>query len=505
MEITQNFRTSVPALMLAMISLASCSSEEMRDEPIPASKETVKLQFKLGPNTYTKADDENEVENLFLAFYNSNNGSPTFLQIEEASPEGGNSYSVELNVIPPQIPDMVVAFVNIKDKNAIKNALDATNPSTINSILSENNNLVMSNTRYFDSNDKDIYFTTFDYTSQDAIALDVERVASKVTVSKASDFKSSYKKLKDKDGNQISLNLTLSGWGTTATDNASYLIRQVDSFDLESTFPNLNWKDTQNKMLHWAKSINYDFDFSNTPANVNYATASDITTQFDNEIYVHESTRPVQNSYALNSRPSIVLKGFYIKEGKDTPETFYRYKFTIFSEEELYEFLLNRISNKIKISGHNTLTVSDLKDNFELVNLKSLNGKQLPLSYFTLNLKENAEINNFTDSSDKKFDNIESLNKYLAEICSVVEKFDNGNCFFVIPIEHHKYNNTYLYGLVRNHFYKISINEIDGLGSGLPDEEVIIEEQPPFDETDSYYNISFTLNIRDWNEISQDV
>ena len=86
--------------------------------------------------------------------------------------------------------------------------------------------------------------------------------------------------------------------------------------------------------------------------------------------------------------------------------------------------------------------------------------------------------------------------------------FKGGKMYYNIPIEH-LYESDALaegnYGVVRNHYYKLLVNKIAKLGSGVwnPDSEElpIIPEEPD----DEYYQVGVQINILSWRVVSQNV
>jgi hypothetical protein len=58
------------------------------------------------------------------------------------------------------------------------------------------------------------------------------------------------------------------------------------------------------------------------------------------------------------------------------------------------------------------------------------------------------------------------------------------------------------YGVVRNHCYSVSINEIAHIGAGIfdPNEPIV-----PNDDEDTYYHVGARINILSWKNVSQTV
>lgn len=495
---------SVPFLWLTSIVLVSCSSEEIRKEPFPndPSQRTVALRFKIGTNAYTKAEEGNAVDNLVLSFYNSNNGSPLFLQNAAATEEKDGIYVANLEINPLQEPDLVLAYINI-DKETISKNINSIKSLQIDKLSSDNGSLIMTTPRYFDKDGKDIMFQAFDYLSSAPIVLELERVASKISV--ANNTASSPITFKKIDGSDISLSLKLTGWGLTATDKSSYLIRNIGSYtEMISLFSDkFKWNNASSKSLSWAYSVTYNA--SPDVDQLNLFKLSSGIKEFGKDVYAFETTRPENVSSDLNSKPSVVITGYYTQDSNDSPSTFYKYSSYILNDEELVDLFLNKLSKRLLINGQ-TPTKESLLSVFE-VGKAEISDVNLPAAYVTLKAKASITLSNsnITKAQNKDFTNTDELNAYLYEQCGVAEMFKDGKCYFTFPIEHHKDANLTLYGMVRNHLYKVSINSISGMGSGIADEDQILGDEPDFDDTQNKYNISFSLSIRDWTEIEQNV
>lgn len=105
---------------------------------------------------------------------------------------------------------------------------------------------------------------------------------------------------------------------------------------------------------------------------------------------------------------------------------------------------------------------------------------------------------------------IKDLKTRLYSTFGVVEKFQTGKAYFNVPLRHiwgtsNKFDSQKVqlgdYGVVRNHVYDLTINKIEGLGTGIGD-----IEQPivPPTGNDQYY-ISAKLRILQWRVVKQSV
>lgn len=78
-----------------------------------------------------------------------------------------------------------------------------------------------------------------------------------------------------------------------------------------------------------------------------------------------------------------------------------------------------------------------------------------------------------------------------------IERWVDGQTSFYVNIKHANNGNTPLYGVVRNHIYDYTFDNVIGLG--LPGNT----PENPVDETESY--IAARLNVLNWKVVSNTV
>ncbi len=85
--------------------------------------------------------------------------------------------------------------------------------------------------------------------------------------------------------------------------------------------------------------------------------------------------------------------------------------------------------------------------------------------------------------------------------------YANGMMYYHVPIEH--LNSAASdgsitegeYGVVRNHWYNVTITSLEGLGRGIADEDEVIVPQPELD----YYYLGADIDILSWKMVNQEV
>ena len=77
----------------------------------------------------------------------------------------------------------------------------------------------------------------------------------------------------------------------------------------------------------------------------------------------------------------------------------------------------------------------------------------------------------------------------------------DGKCYYYVDIEHFG-NNGCKVGVVRNHWYQLTINSIAGLGTPVIDPNDPIDPDRP--EEENYY-VAAQVNVLQWKVVSQNV
>lgn len=505
-------------LPIAAIGLAGCSTSVVSDDPsLPDQTETSKVYFRVAQNEFTRADEsETQINTLHLAFYSPDATGPNLKYFLKATKENNGTYSAELKLTPGDYPDIVVAFANFSDEEAMKLDMQSaisSNPSTM-SDLGSAGNLAMSSTRYFDSDGKDIYYTPLspkNFISASPVGITLERVAAKVTLTKADGFSSSVTK-----GGKT-LTLILDKWSVNATDKESHIIKQIGT-DFKNPLTGwTNWNNSTDKTMHWANSVNHDKSADLFPkysdnladAITSHVAYSNISNAFPSSVYAHESTRPKSLFNTPNALPSVVIAGHYLIDG--TTATFYKYGDQIFSTDEYWEAMA-KAQEAIFVENGSKPTAGQLQNLLtDITPSKEIAEEDIANNLVTPQIKANATANitSFLDASGANLradeQSIADLNKKLYKSCRLMEKFTDGKCVFSIPIKHMgPEREEGFYGLVRNHHYNITLKSITGIGSGIADPSLPVIDQPESTASDSY-QIGFTITVNEWTEVSQEI
>lgn len=467
---------------LSLLALSGCATEVVNDEPTPAPvSNSVKFQFHVSTNDFTRSSDDN-INSLHIAFIKSG-ATPELINVVKATENGAN-YTAELEVIPNKEPDMVIAFANIPDVTAAKSSLLSEKISE----LTNDGNFIMSSAVYFDNGK--VVGSQINTSSEETVEIYLDRAAAKVSVKLAETPDLKKEDVYNANGEKTSLTLTLDNWGLTAVDKETYLIKEVNLYNEEW---NLNKKD--NHFISWANSVSYNKSFPgyngdlSNVSSASYLTFSAVSNSFGDEIFSHESTRIATLKDTPNALPSVILSGHYTIGSSETPATFYRVNTSIFTEEELISYMTGKLPelSELNISG---------TPSFKLVKAPAkIDSKNIASNYVTLALES------LPDESDG---NLDDINAMIAKACGVAEMFSDGKCWFKVPVVHNEGHN--LYGLVRNHFYTLTVNGIEGLGNGVANADDYVSDQPDMEDKDPYkVSLKFNVKVNGWEGINQDI
>lgn len=505
------------ALAMGLLTFAgSCSSEHVDNSIEEGVGQTKTIKIQVVKNAYTRADDANaapeeqNIASLHVALFNS---SSKFMDLKEATKGADGKYSVDIVIsrAGQTAPGKMLAFANLS-----QDAIDGfkSNPEDIKiSDFKNGNDFMMSSSVYFDASNADKKYTELTESilnGTEPAVVYLERVATKVSAI-SDGFVSDDIVLKKSDGSDRKLTLALDKWGVTATEKQSFLIKSLSGSDV--TFD--NWNSLDNFTSHWAKSVNYGTSVS-FPAKaseftdngtLNYLTYSGITNTYTSVAYYHESTRPEADYAKKNAVASLVIAGHYNIDGATAGATFFKYGDFIYTETEYYAAMAED-QNVLYSAANTKIDATKLKEICEPVAVS----EDSP-NVVTLQLKKGADLTGITDASGAALTDAAAINAELADVCSKMEMAKDGKCYFVVPIENIKHtaeaehtHATGCFGLVRNHYYKLNVKSIKGLGSLVADENGYVDEtEQESPDGGKIYSVKIEVNIVPWTVTEQDI
>lgn len=494
---------------------------------------------------YVKKDD--------LAMNSNGVDSSTDKNVEELSDAvvvlrnlKSNLYPVYMSVILNS--DDTWINTNIKDKS-ISDATSAvqTAIATVGTNAQVDwTNFMMSSSSFGNGDERTGYFCTkltpanFQESAEKAVEAGnpveayVERLAAKVKVEFATTLGKTGKIGSfEVDGVDKDLYFKVSGWGLNATTKNSYCFKNIDA-TWTDTYLGFSWNDAANFRSYWAKSTNYgggdypgtynssDKHYEND-ANVtlNYITYNDLKVAIGSNAYCRENTNTAEiMGQNLSSTATSVLLGAQITDKEGTALTLYNYNGKLYTADSYIAAALNDYEAKNTDKLFWKKTTSSTGETYNKVDKADLEIKISADGYAHVKLKnadnyycgsrdalQTSSATPITTDDANKLLNGNTEYKYNTG-CSY---YKDGEMYYNIPIEHlrgGKYTDENYelkegdYGVVRNHYYIITINSIKNLGKAVNDpDEVIV----PNDEDSKSYYVAAKINVLSWKVVKQSV
>lgn len=354
----------------------------------------------------------------------------------------------------------------------------------------------------------------------------------------------------------------LEGWTLNATAKNSYISKQLKS-EWATTAPFAGWDKPTDFRTYWAKSWPYaqaKVSANNRADFFNYIDHNTATkTTYGNYNYCNENTNEAANllkgGYVVPSYTTHVTLGATVCDKDGNGLNLIEYQGLLFTKENFIKYFLGIMSTDRKIyytraqTGTETVQAKDEDGNPRseadgttpvMVKVPVYTYTELPESLFdwdaahqgtgTVYIVASAETG-YTELYKKNEDgtysevavegktDLEVMNEGLISASSPetfgkVVAFKDGAMFYTIPIEHYsqsgsnalKNTDEGYYGVVRNHWYKLTVNKVMRVGHGVYDPgtddepgEPLIPDDP---ETPLFY-VDATINILSWKVINQ--
>ncbi len=237
-----------------------------------------------------------------------------------------------------------------------------------------------------------------------------------------------------------------------------------------------------------------------------------------------------KNSSAITS---VLLKAqaWYVDDsGVAAPITLIRYRSTLWTESAFLNYVASELENYTgntkyyyAVEGDEGTTTYIVLDGTYLEIANAGNGginvaadadAIEDQTWYTLDDGTYTEVTDASTVSTAITTACTAFNTYWADEdgLSTINAFNDGLMYYSIPIEH--LNNVTeenplpsgqsileaQYGVVRNHWYRLTINSLSDLGKGIYEETEVIVPDP---EDPTYYYVGADINILSWQKVSQ--
>lgn len=380
------------------------------------------------------------------------------------------------------------------------------------------------------------------------VTIAVERVVAKVMV-------------QEKEGQQ----LNILGWGLNVTNKTFYPIKSFgeDQFlhQLDPTngayrnwIPNTvnkPWNNPTNMRSHWAVDPNYSemqATIEQMPDDFNKFSFSDPSADEGKPLYCFENTTIEKMQQRNATTSAIIVAQFYPKDFKETDkdDPWIKWNDVAYSGDNDYAAFVEEVVKEADRDGQKITNYykEDTNGTTEANGTKysSLSKDDFTCTYNTERKEEitfgeentiigykDAELQVKLKDSDMMLYTITNgqaseATTAPAEINNAIKKvltdnlptvYYNGYCYYVVPIRHFskgevadytggEYQPVHLgrYGIVRNNYYQITINDITKPGEPITDPTV----EPSTDKDDeTNYMINVSIKVLSWKIRTQDV
>lgn len=389
-------------------------------------------------------------------------------------------------------------------------------------------------------------------TSPDPVTIAVERVVAKVTVQDT--------ETRPTDG----ATWTILGWGLNVTNKTFYPVKNFggDQFlDLlaskyntwQPNTSNKPWNNPTDMRSHWAVDPNYaagQATITDMPNDFNEFSFSDPSSaEVKGALYCFENTT-VETMQQRNATTSaVIVAQFYPKDFKEADKagSWIKWNDAAYSKENDYATFVEKVVEDVdgdnqvitkcyKLDTNGTTTGNDGKkysplSEEDFICTYTTEGKEkitFGKKNTTIGYKD-AELQVALKDSEIKLyaitdDQASEVTSAPVEINKAIAKaltdnpptvYYNGYCYYVVPIRHFakgevaeytggEYQSNHLgrYGIVRNNYYQITINDITQPGEPITDPTV----DPSTDKDDeTNYWINVSIKVLSWKIRTQNV
>ena len=480
------------ALMMSAV-MAGCSNEDVLQDV--ESKEMQKSDSYIAinivaPGVDSRAENdfangtaaESTVKNALFVFFNNQD---EFVQavdvnasdLEEWSDGTGSVDKISNTVLvlnnPSSDPTQVVALLNTNlNANNIGTLTLAELKGKVSDKYSSTEAFVMSNSVYQDVNGNEVLSTKItDANIQKSAALakdnpltiTVERLLAKVEA-EANEPTVEGKKVELDGVKDVNLVPVITGFKVVATNPQSYLLKNIEDYNFD-----WNWNDAANLRSYWGTSATTDA--------YGYCTYEQILPVANFTEYCQENT--------TETTTKLLVSATIKKEGEEKAETILKYKGLYYTKKGFLT-KINSMLSEYKYTTTNdageTVQTNDWAPYLEIVDAGD--DKTAEPWEVKVALKEGTP----NDAGVKNV--IDNLAK--------AAQWTDGKAYFYVDVKHLEGQSA----VIRNHYYKLEINSISGLGTPVYNpEETIIPEKMKEEE----YFVAAQVQILKWKMVSQSV
>lgn len=513
-------------LFIALAAFAFAACEKPADENNPQQNGELEKSYvaiTLAADDITRADDgkyeeglaeERAVKSAYVFFFKDGAAFPVSFDGTTSTNAGPNNYlKVDLTGNTSAMPnvsdvkDAVLVLQNYKGEypNQIVAVLNwnptAKSSYTLSELQTEisalgnaTNGFVMSNAVYADKAGQvvdavDLTIANIAKNADDALAnpvtIHVERVAAKVVFTAENGGRFAVEK--EIEGKPVYAQIK--GFELYNDYQESWLIKRINP----AWEVGFNWNDADFFRSYWATSLDTNF-LENT-----FAWTTD-NTAIDGYVYCGENTRAWTKD--ADVRTKVVVKAQLVDVNGNPFEVVNWYGKDYIGETDLRTVVANTLKNTYFSSADSGVTFVGLTpDDIKCVDRLVTDAKAYEV-YFQLSETGAAKLWYKYEGGNYNYIYGTALNTALAAVQPALV-YKNGMTYYWLDIKHlGAEGKTAEYGIVRNHVYKVNINDITGYGTPVYNgtSDFINLEKPE----DIVTYVSAQINILSWRVVEND-
>lgn len=532
---------------MAFALLATACTSDETAEVIETQEQTqqdanafLKLRLRAVGGSITRAEQyangteqEQKLDELCVIFYNAEgkyllSSNITAQDITKTS-EGQYAYAMAFSLIDNKeenLPARILTVANLDGASLAFRGLDYKQAlaqiNTLGETTNRKGSFIMTSSAYMKGNElvcgsdipaEALYASLDEAMAPTATAVDIylERMVAKVSVSNTDDIVVSVP-----DYNDGSLKFELLGMTLNATNKTSYYFKNIQP-DYQLSW---DWNSAYDHRSFWATDPNYKDNKGYDAKQYNYVTFNEAVRSRKTVEYCLENTS-ADTAVDIQTTTHLILVGKYTLKDVPANTDLYRWAGKLWTSADYRSVVRDRYPYYAKAADGSSYS-------------------QLPLENYAFQRvgavgSQSAEVMvQLAGTADSVFALVKggyvavSLKDANTELASIQNgiKYGKGCCYYALPIQHMGKEGTVGHcGVVRNHCYNVTINEIRSLGRGIydpgenpgePEKDEPTPEDPdggdpgepivpePQDSDPDYY-ISSKIEVLDWHVISQDV
>lgn len=430
-------------------------------------------------------------------------------------------------------PSQVLAVLNAGSTSLLDNmSLSQAITQVKNGITATKGTFVMTNSVYMGSNGpvyaQAITPANIKERAQDALAdnvpvnIYVERAAAKIKLTNNNtngfELTSTTPIL---DNKQIDMKIVIDGWCINAYNANTYLVKNLDANWNDNT-PFSSWNNPTSFRSYWAKDMNYNgtgvySSNTDTYKDLVYCSWNDADQNTSTSIYCYENTvdnwtegvLQIEGGDYANSTTVLIAAHIETKEGEGayTSQDLFKKNGVYYTEDTWVQNIVasgNYYWYKSDANPtHTALTYSDIEYTISESTSTTTTPATVTITITNIKDKEGYTLVAGSSSTEPEEDATAIAALQASEVAKDVEGYNNGACYYQVPIEQLKSTtDNPIYGVVRNHSYELTLQSVSEVGYPVWNKD---NDRPliPGDRKDYY--VAAILNILAWQTVEQTV